>query len=67
MKNIILVYPAYERGGVKINFLNYINVLKKKSVTISINGDILMIDFLFVMVLSSHQNWSQMLVWNQWN
>ena len=29
---------------------------KKKSVTISINGDILMIDFLFVMVLSSHQN-----------
>jgi len=39
MKNIILVYPAYERGGVKINFLNYINVLKKKNFNIFIISD----------------------------
>ncbi len=32
MKNIILVYPAYERGGVKVNFLNYLNILKKKKI-----------------------------------
>jgi glycosyltransferase involved in cell wall biosynthesis len=39
MKNIILVYPAYERGGVKINFLNYIKVLKKKKFNIFIISD----------------------------
>ena len=39
MKNIILVYPAYERGGVKVNFLNYLNILKKKKFNIFIISD----------------------------
>ena len=25
IKNIILIYPAFERGGVKNNFLNYLS------------------------------------------
>tara|TARA_X000000950_G_scaffold278491_1_gene369522 strand:+ start:17838 stop:18929 length:1092 start_codon:yes stop_codon:yes gene_type:complete len=39
MKNVILVYPAYERGGVKINFINYVNILKKNKFNIFIISD----------------------------
>ena len=39
MKNIILVYPAYERGGVKKNFLNYLSVFKKIKYNIHIISD----------------------------
>lgn len=39
MKNIILLYPAFERGGVKLNFLNYLSELKKKSENIIILSD----------------------------
>ena len=36
MKNVILVYPAYERGGVKKNFLNYLSVFKKITVIVKV-------------------------------
>lgn len=39
MKNIILVYPAYEKGGVKKNFLNYLNVFKQNNYNIYIISD----------------------------
>ncbi len=39
MKNVILVYPAYERGGVKKNFINYVNILKKNRFNIYIISD----------------------------
>ena len=39
IKNFILVYPSYERGGVKKNFLSFINVLKNKSCKINIISD----------------------------
>tara|TARA_B100000965_G_scaffold164206_2_gene136718 strand:+ start:15929 stop:17017 length:1089 start_codon:yes stop_codon:yes gene_type:complete len=29
MKNIILFYPSFERGGVKRNFINFLRILKK--------------------------------------
>ena len=39
MRNIILIYPSYERGGVKKNFLNYLDVLKKENFNIFIISD----------------------------
>ncbi len=39
INNVILIYPSYERGGVKKNFLNYIKVLKKKKLNINIISD----------------------------
>jgi len=39
IKNIILIYPAFERGGVKNNFLNYLKVFKKKYSKINIISD----------------------------
>jgi len=39
IKNIILIYPAFERGGVKNNFLNYLKVFKKKFSRINIISD----------------------------
>lgn len=39
MKNIILLYPAFERGGVKLNFLSYLSELKKKSENIFVLSD----------------------------
>ncbi len=39
IKDIFLIYPSFERGGVKKNFLNYIKVLKKKYSKINIISD----------------------------
>ena len=39
IKNLILVYPSFERGGVKNNFLNYLKVFKKKFSRINIISD----------------------------
>ena len=34
IKNIILVYPSFERGGVKKNFLSYLKILSKKKIPV---------------------------------
>ena len=39
MKNIILIYPSFERGGVKLNFMSYLKVLKKTKLNIFILSD----------------------------
>ena len=39
IKNIILVYPSFERGGVKKNFLSYVKILSKKNININIITD----------------------------
>lgn len=39
MKNIILIYPAFERGGVKLNFMSYLKALKKTKFNIFIFSD----------------------------
>ena len=39
INNVILIYPSYERGGVKKNFLNYIKALKKNNLKINIISD----------------------------
>ena len=38
-KNILLVYPSFERGGVKENFLSYIKIFSKKKYNLSIISD----------------------------
>ena len=39
IKNIVLIYPSYERGGVKKNFLSYLDALNKKNINIYIISD----------------------------
>jgi glycosyltransferase involved in cell wall biosynthesis len=39
IKNIILVYPSFERGGVKKNFLSYLKILSKKKINVNIITD----------------------------
>ena len=39
INNVILIYPSYERGGVKKNFLSYIKALKKNNLKINIISD----------------------------
>ena len=39
INNVILIYPSYERGGVKKNFLSYVKALKKNNLKIKIISD----------------------------